>query len=65
MIDIAFWVLVTTCVVWIIWELLPDYLKEYLKYLRAVRRDKKEGKKGRYSFSFRIATKSDGLDKGD
>ncbi len=53
MIGIAFWVLVTTCVLWLLWELIPDSTKQYWKYQGDLRRDKKEGRKGKYSFTWR------------
>ncbi len=54
MTHIAFWVLVITCVLWLIWELIPDSFKAYMGYQRQLKRDKKEGKKGRYFFTWRI-----------
>ena len=51
MTHIAFWVLVITCVLWLIWELIPDSFKAYMGYQRQLKRDKKEGKKGRYLFT--------------
>lgn len=45
MVNIAFWILATTCVLWILWELIPDSTKEYMKYQLALRRDKKDGRK--------------------
>ena len=54
MTDIAFWILVTTCALWIIWELIPDSPKEYWKYQMALRKDKKDGKKGKYIFTWRM-----------
>lgn len=50
---IAFWILATTCVLWILYDLIPDSTKEYMKYQLALRRDKKEGVKGKYIFTFR------------
>ncbi len=54
MIHIAFWVLVITCVAWILWELIPDSTKQFWNYQLALKRDKKEGKKGKYSFTWRL-----------
>ena len=54
MINIAFWVLITTCVLWIVWDLIPDSPKEYMKYRWQLKRDKKKGRKGKYSFNWRI-----------
>ena len=54
MIHVAYWVLATICVLWILWELIPDPPKEYMKYQLALRRDKKEGRKGKYFFTWRM-----------
>ena len=54
MTNIAFWVLATVCVLGITWDLVPDPPKEYLKYQLALRKDKKRGRKGKYSFTWRI-----------
>jgi len=53
MINIAFWILVITCSLWILHELIPDSYKEYMKYAWQVRKDKKKGVKGKYIFTFR------------
>ncbi len=54
MIHIAFCILVITCGAWILWELIPDSTKQYWKYQLALRKDKKDGKKGKYSFTWRM-----------
>lgn len=52
-VDICFIILATSCTLCIIWLIIPDCYKSYWDYLRQVRRDKKKGKKGKYSFTWK------------
>ena len=51
--DIAFWILVVTVSLWLIWDLVPDPVKKYWNYGMMLRQDRKSGKKRTYIFSFR------------
>jgi len=51
--EIAFWILIGSCGVLLIWEMIPDPAKKYWKYLRMVRQDQKSGKRRSYIFKFR------------
>jgi len=53
LVDMAFVIFAATVVLWIIWELIPDPAKKYWNYLRMVRKDFKQGKPRKYTFSFR------------
>ena len=53
LIDIAFWIVIITCSLWLIWELIPDPAKKWWKYGRMVRQDRKSGKRRSYVFTFR------------
>lgn len=50
--DIAFYLLILVGASWLLWELIPDGLKEYWEYQRQVRKDHKKGLKGKYSFTW-------------
>ena len=52
-IDIAFYLLTLVGASWLLWELIPDSTKQYWKYTRELRRDKKEGRRRKYSFTWR------------
>ncbi len=51
--DIAFWIIIIVCSLWIIWDLIPGPPKKYLGYLLMLRQDRKSGKSRTYIFSFR------------
>ncbi len=51
--DIAFWILIVTAGLWLIWELIPDPAKKWWNYGRMVRQDRKSGKRRTYIFTFR------------
>ncbi len=52
-VDIAFIIFAATVVLWLIWELIPDPAKKYWGYIRMVKRDRKLGRRCKYTFSFR------------
>jgi len=51
--EIAFWIIIVGCGGWLIWELIPESVKQYQKYGRMLRQDRKSGKRRSYIFTFR------------
>ena len=50
---IAFWIIIVGCGGWLIWELIPDFVKKYWNYQKMLRVDRKKGQRRKYIFSFR------------
>jgi len=51
--EILFWLFIIIVSSRLIWELIPDYAKEYWRYQRNLRRDKKTGQKRKYIFTWK------------
>jgi len=52
--DIAFILFATIMVAILVWEIIPDQFKKYWGYIRQLRKDTRAGRKGKYSFTWRI-----------
>lgn len=46
-------VIILLCFVALVWNLIPDGFKKFWKYQRSLRRDKKKGRRRKYTISFR------------
>lgn len=53
MLEILLISLIVSCLVGLIWDLIPDPWKKYWKYIRLVNRDRKKCRRRRYSFTWR------------
>ncbi len=51
--DIAFYLFILVGASWLLWELIPDGIKSYWSYKRQLWQDEKEGRRGKYSFTWR------------
>jgi len=49
--DIVLSTVIAGSMIALIWEFIPDGLKQYWNYRRQIRRDEKKGRKGKYSFT--------------
>ena len=52
--EIAFWIVITGCGIWLIVELIPGHVKKYWSYIRQNKKDHKKGWRNRkWIWSFR------------
>lgn len=51
--EIAFWTIVISFSSVILWDLIPGHMKKWWGYVRQVKRDRKAGLKGKYTFTWR------------
>jgi len=51
--DYLFYLFILVGSWWLLWELVPDGLKQYWKYIAKDKKDQKEGRRRKWSFNFR------------
>ena len=52
-VKIALWTLIIVTGSWIIYDLIPEHIKQYWNYLKSIRKDKRKGLKGKYIWTWK------------
>lgn len=58
-IEISLISIIVLCLIRLIWEMIPDPAKKYFGYIRSVAKDRRKGRRRKYTFTWRHERKED------